>query len=144
LVEYTMQMFQMDYEMVIPLFYKYRDIASLDNEEVDTGSQNAFKEIVDIFLLRYGNIKGADYQMRFLSIMQFIEHYEKDLLKDRIITEPTKMTTQIPEKLLNLLLDSFKPPQPPSPFPSSSLHNSYHEFNYKKVLKVYRASNSLS
>jgi hypothetical protein len=132
-------MFKQDYDLVIPLFYKYRDMASLQAEETDDQPQNAFREIVDIFLLRYGNIKGADYQMRFLSIMQFIEHYEKDLLKDGIISEPTKMTTQIPEKLLNLLLDSFKTPQPPSPFPSSSLHNSYHEFNYKKVFKAFKA-----
>jgi hypothetical protein len=138
-VDYTVEMFHADFKTVVPLLFKYRDLESLEEKNTEAKPQDAFLEIVSLFLEKYGNSKGGDYQMRFLSVMQFIEHYAKELLKDGLITEAQEAITSIPNELLVLLLNSFKSPQPPNLYPSSSLHNQYHEFNYKNVLKAYKA-----
>jgi hypothetical protein len=135
---YTAEMFAEDYRMVVPLIMKYRDLESLDEKKDEAQPEDAFMEIVACFMDKYGNVKGSDYQMRFLSIMQFIEHYAKELRQESLISEVPSVNVSISNDLLNFLLDSFKDPQPPSPYPSSSLHNQYHEFNYKKVLKTIK------
>jgi hypothetical protein len=140
LSEYTIEMFHTDYETVIPVIMKYRDLESLEAPKEEVKPENAFMDIVGVFLEKYGNARGTDYQMRFLSVMQFIEHYAKDLLKDGLIVENQDITTRIPNEILSLLLDSFKAPQAPNPYPSSWLHNTNHEFNYKKVLKAYKTA----
>jgi hypothetical protein len=139
LSEYTIEMFQTDFDRVIPLLFKYRDLESLENKTEEVKPEDAFLEIVKQFVEKYGNAQGMDYQMRFLSVMQFLEHYSRDLLRDGLITDAKESTTNVPLQLLGLLLASFKSPQPPSPFPSSTLHNQYHEFNYKKVLKAFKS-----
>jgi hypothetical protein len=140
LSDYSIEMFHSDFERVVPLLFKYRDLEKLEGKPEEDKPENAFLDIVTKFLEKYGNVKGSDYQMRFLSVMQFLEHYTKELLKDGLINEASEASTRIPNELLGLLLDSFKSPQPPNPYPSSYLHNQYHEFNYKKVLKAYRSS----
>jgi hypothetical protein len=139
LAEYTVEMFQVDFDKVLPLLFKFRDLESLEEKTSEVKPEDAFMEIVSQFVEKYGNQKGTDYQVRFLSIMQFLEHYSKDLLKDNLISETQDTSAHVPVQLLSLLLDSFKSPQPPNPYPSSSLHNQYHEFNYKKVLKAFKS-----
>jgi hypothetical protein len=139
LAEYTVEMFQVDFDKVLPLLFKFRDLESLEEKTSEVKPEDAFMEIVSQFVEKYGNQKGTDYQVRFLSVMQFLEHYSKDLLKDNLISETQDTSAHVPVQLLSLLLDSFKSPQPPNPYPSSPLHNQYHEFNYKKVLKAFKS-----
>jgi hypothetical protein len=141
LSDYTYEMFQTDFDRIVPLLFKYRDLEKLEGQKEEVKPEDAFLEIVAQFVEKYGGTKGTDYQMRFLSMMQFLEHYARDLVKDGLMTDAKEISTHVPDRLLNLMLDSFKAPQPPSPYPSSKLHNQYHEFNYKKVLKAFRAAN---
>lgn len=139
MADYTVAMFHADFEQVIPLLMNYRNLEKLDEKPEEAKPENAFMDIVAKFAEKYGNNKGVDFQMRFLSIMQFIEHYQKDLGMEGLIQAAPGLDTRVPNQLLELLLGSFKTPQPPSPYPSSTLHNQYHEFNYKKVLKAYKS-----
>jgi hypothetical protein len=141
LSDYTIEMFQTDFDRLVPLLFKYRDLESLEQKKEEVKAEDAFLDIVAQFVEKYGSVKGTDYQMRFLSTMQFLEHYSKDLLRDGLINEAKEVSTHIPGQLLSLMLNSFKAPQAPNLYPSSSLHNQYHEFNYKKVLKAFRAAN---
>ncbi len=137
--DYSIELFHADFEAVIPLILKYRDLETLENTKAEPGPQDAYMEIVNHFLKQYGKIRGSDYQMRFLSVMQFLEHYTDELLKDGMIAKAEESTTRITNDLLRLLLSSFKPPQRPTLYPSSTLHNKKHEFNYKKVVKAFKA-----
>jgi hypothetical protein len=137
-------MFHADYKEIIPLILNYRSLEKLEEKPEEAKPENAFMEIAAKFVEKYGNSKGIDFQMRFLSIMQFIEHYQKSLAQDGLIQAVPGLDTQVPNELLELLLGSFKAPQSPSPYPSSTLHNQYHEFNYKKVLKAYKQSSQPS
>ena len=140
MADYTVAMFHADYQQVIPLMINYRDLEKLDDNKDEVKPEYAFMDIVAKFAGKYGNIRGVDYQMRFLSTMQFVEHYQKELAQDGMIQAAPGLDTHVLNKLLELLLSSFKAAQPPSPNPSSTLHNQYHEFNYKNVLKAYKAS----
>ena len=140
MADYTVAMFHADYQQVIPLMINYRNLETLDDKQDQVKPEYAFMDIVAKFAEKYGNSKGVDYQMRFLSTMQFIEHYQKELAQDGMIQAVLGLDTQVPNQLLELLLGSFKAAQPPSPYPSSTLHNQNHEFNYKKVLKAYKRS----
>ena len=137
--DYTVVMFHTDYQQVIPLLMNYRNLEKLEEKPDEAKPEYAFMDIVNKFAEKYGNSKGVDFQMRFLSIMQFIEHYQKELAQDGMIQAAPGLDTQVPNELLELLLNSFKSPQPPSHYPSSTLHNQNHEFNYKKVFKAYKS-----
>jgi hypothetical protein len=134
--DYTSEMFLRDFEKVIPLLVQYRNQEKqvcLDNV---TKPEYAVLDLVKYFAEEYGNAKGTDYQMRFLSVMQFVEHYQKDLAAKGILSPSKEELVRLPGNVLKALLDSIKPPQPPSRFPSSPLYNHDHEFNYKKVVKI--------
>jgi hypothetical protein len=136
--DYTIAMFHEDYEIVIPIFMKFRDMESLKNKDNPPDPGQAVLEIAGYFKNRYGNFKGIDYHMRFLSVMQFIEHYRKDLLTQSLITDDGS-ALQIPDDLLGTMLDSYQAPRPPQNYPTSPLLNQEHEFNFKKVVKKVKA-----
>lgn len=136
--DYTVEMFHADYEKVIPIMLKYRDLETLDQNGDEVKPENAVLEILAYFISQYGNSRGTDYEIRFLSVMQFIEHYQMDLIESGLISGEENESTKVPNSILEKLLDSFKSPQPPSHYPSSSLFNQRHELNYKKVYKLLK------
>jgi hypothetical protein len=137
--DYTIEMFYKDHNEVIPIFAHYQDLETLNRNNEERNPEKAVLDVVKYFVNKYGKARGTDYEIRFLSIYQFIEHYQKDLLEKGLISYTSSESTQIPNSLLETLLDSFRPPQPPNPMPSSSLFNERHEFNYKKVLKTVKS-----
>jgi hypothetical protein len=137
--DYNIAMFHEDYEIVIPIFMKFRDMESLDKKDNPPDPGQAVLEIAGYFKNKYGNFKGIDYHMRFLSVMQFIEHYRQDLLTQGLITDDGS-AVQVPDDLLGTMLDSYQAPRPPQNYPSSSLLNQQHEFNFKKVVKKMKSA----
>jgi len=135
--DYTPEMFNLDYEDAVPMILKYRDLESFEPNQEFHPEQSAM-DISTYFIKKYGNVRGKDFQMRFLSVMQFIEHYHNDLLQQGIINSLEGSKIRVKNEFLKILLDSFRDPQPPSPFPSSPLMNQDHDFNYKKVLKAIK------
>jgi hypothetical protein len=131
-------MFLRDFEKVIPLLIQYRDREKQAAQDNTAKPEYAVLDMVKYFAGEYGNARGTDYQMRFLSVMQFVEHYQKDLMDKGLVSPSKDEGIQVPDKVLKTLLDSIKPPQPPSRYPSSPLYNQDHEFNYKKVTKVLK------
>jgi hypothetical protein len=140
MAEYTVEMFREDFEKVVPIMLRYRNQETLDQGEGQPQPENAVLDILDIFTEKYGSSRGIDFQMRFLSVMQFVEHYQKDLEKEGLLNNIDDGIAQVPGDLLLFLLESIRSPQPPSPYPSSPLYNQNHEFNYKKIIKAVRAA----
>jgi|WetSurMetagenome_2_1015567.scaffolds.fasta_scaffold79991_3 hypothetical protein len=137
--DYTVKMFHQDHNEILPktitnqMINKSEKAGEQDNPE--NGSY--YNELISLFITKYGKSRGTDYAVRFLSVLQFIEHYQKDLERDGQIVNKEN-SVQVEGTLLQILLDSFRPPQPPSVFPSSSLYNQNREFNYKKVTKALK------
>ncbi len=131
-------MFRRDYEKVIPLLIQYRNREKQAQADQAAKPEYAVLDMVKQFAEQYGNTRGTDYQIRFLSVMQFIEHYQKDLLGSGFLSSSQEGGLQLPDSFLNILLDSIRPPQSPSCYPSSPLYNQDHQFNYKKVIKALK------
>jgi len=136
-------MFHQDHDELTPrlLTHKNLESATINGAEMaDDATPEGFTylDVVELFVAKYGKSKGTDYSMRFLSIMQFIEHYQKDLEQNGLI-ENKADSMEVQSGLLLILLESFKPPQPPNLIPSSQLFNQEHQFNFKKVIKVLRS-----
>jgi hypothetical protein len=134
--DYTVEMFHEDFAKVMPLLLDYQE--KLNNKDHSEKPEYAVLDMVKYFAEKYGKTRGTDYHMRFLSVMQFIEHYRVQLVKDGVIQPSQEEGIQVPGNVLLLLLDSIKPPQKPSPYPSSPLYNQEHRFNYKKVVRVLK------
>jgi hypothetical protein len=141
MADYTVTLFHEDFGNVMPIMLKYQNLATLNESEPDVKPGDAVLEIISYFISKYGNARGTDYEMRFLSVMQFIEHYQNDLIKSGLISVPDSKTASVPNSILEILLESIRPPQPPSRYPSSPLFNQEHEFNYKKVIKALKTKN---
>ncbi|HSW59007.1 MAG TPA: hypothetical protein VLH15_11425 [Dehalococcoidales bacterium] len=137
--EYSIENFLTDIEKVIPVFTKYRYLETLEKDVEKPKPEEALKEVAFYFRAKYGNKKGTDYQLRFFSVMQFLEHHNKELFDKSLVKEDSQSIEPTTYNLLYLLLSSFKSPQPPSPFPSFRLFNRYREFNIKKVLKEFKS-----
>jgi hypothetical protein len=140
--DYTSEMFLRDFEKVIPLLIQYRNQEKLATGDNTTKPEYAVLDMVKYFAAEYGNARGTDYHMRFLSVMQFVEHYQKDLESKGLLKTTGDDTIRLPDIVTKALLDSIKPPQPSSRYPSSPLYNRDHEFNYKKVIKVIKSKNN--
>jgi hypothetical protein len=139
--DYTSEMFLRDFEKVIPLLIQYRSQEKLEARDTNTKPEYAVLDMVKYFAGEYGNAHGTDYHMRFLSVMQFVEHYQKDLESQGLLKTTGDDSIRLPDIVIKALLDSIKPPQPSSLYPSSPLYNRNHEFNYKKVIKVIKSEN---
>jgi hypothetical protein len=138
MADYTVDMFREDFEKIVPIMLRYRNQETLGQNEEQPQSEDAVLDILDVFTRKYGSSRGIDYQMRFLSVMQFVEHYQKDLEKEGLLNSTDTGIIQVPGDLLFFLLESIRSPQPPSPYPSSPLYNQNREFNYKKIIKAVR------
>jgi hypothetical protein len=139
--DYTSEMFLRDFEKVIPLLIQYRNLEKQDPQDSTAKPEYAVLDIIKYFSGEYGNARGTDYHMRFLSVLQFVEHYQKDLESKGLLKTTEDDNIRLPDIVIKALLDSIKPPQPPSHSPSSPLYNRDHEFNLKKVIKVLKADN---
>jgi len=131
-------MFLKDFEKVIPLLIQYRNQEKQVVQDKSTKPEYAVMDMIKYFAGEYGNTRGTDYHLRFLSVMQFVEHYQKDLVDKGLLNTSKQEVFQVPDHVLSTLLDSINPPQPPNRYPSSSLYNQEHQFNYKKVIKVIK------
>jgi hypothetical protein len=136
--DYTNAMFRRDYEKVLALLLEYRDKEKLAQPGETAKPEYAVMDMVKYFAEQYGNSRGTDYHMRFLSVMQFIEHYQKELVSSGFLTVSPDGNVQLPDSFLDVLLNSIKPPQPPSRVPSAPLYNQDRQFNYKKVIKALK------
>jgi hypothetical protein len=137
--DYTMDMFHQDHDEVLPIFMHYKSLENPIGNQEQSNAEKVVTEVFNYFIKKYGKAKGTDYELRFLSINQFIEHYQKDLLREGLISAESSESIQVHNNLLEALLNSFRSPQPPSPLPSSSLFNEDHELNYKKVIRIMKA-----
>lgn len=143
MADYNVEMFKKDYESLIPVIMESRSIETLDMVEKEAGSEKITKGITQYFTSTYGNARGIDFEMRFMSVMQFLEHYWQDLLNNGFIKQTEDMNTRVPDEVLTVLLESIRSPQPPNRCGSSPLYNDYHEFNYKKVIKALKTTQNV-
>ena len=95
-------------------------------------------DTLKFFIDKYGEEKGTDYAWRFLEIIGFINKYNKNLAEDRVL-KVSGSHSEVVEELLQVLLSSFSPAQPPAIFPKSALQSASGEFNYNKVLKATKS-----
>jgi hypothetical protein len=135
--DYNLEMFQKDHNEILPKLLTgtvLKEPAESEKTEEPTGA-----DIINLFIEKYGKARGRDYSMRFLSVMQFIDHYQKDLQRNGLI-EDNPGAMQVKGELLQFLLESFRPPQPPGIMPSSPLLNQDHEINFKKVIRALKGA----
>jgi hypothetical protein len=136
--DYTFEMFNQDQEKMRPILESYYSMEKLDPKTTASGSREAAEQVLNYFVEKYGKRKGWDYEVRFLTTATFIDHYQAELTKLGLISQPDSVSIRIQSDLLQLLLESFKPPQPKTLLPASPLLNQNHEFNYKKVVKALK------
>jgi hypothetical protein len=132
--DYTLEMFYQDHNEILPKILTGSASAKATEDTEKTGEPTGM-DIVNLFMEKYGKARGRDFGMRFLTIMQFIDHYQKELAQHGLI-EAKPGSMQVRSELFQVLLDSFRSPQPPNVIPSSPLLNQDHEFNFKKVIKA--------
>jgi hypothetical protein len=135
-MSYSPDMFHQDQHEIVAKMPKPK--LKPDSEEEETPSNFTIDDIMNIFIGKYGKSRGVDYCTRFLSVLQFINHYRGDLILKRLVKTEKVGSMEVHNELLNTLLGSFKTPQPPNPLASSPLLNQYHDFNYNKVMKVIK------
>jgi hypothetical protein len=133
---YTQEMFRRDQEEINSKL----TVSNLQIKNAENTSHPllSFEDILNIFVTKYGNSRGSDYCTRFFSILRFIDHYNKELLQQGLLSEEKPGTIQVSSELIEVLLGSFKAPQPPRKLSSSPLMNQDHEFNYPKVIKALK------
>jgi hypothetical protein len=136
--DYTYEMFNRDQNEMRPILESYYSLDTLDRKKDSSGTRSAVEQVLAYFVDKYGKRKGWDYEVRFLTTTAFIDRYEKDLTQLGFISQVDNVTLRIQDRLLILLLDSFKPPQSNGIMPTSTLLNQDHEFNYKKVAKALK------
>jgi hypothetical protein len=135
--KYTIEMFHQDQNEILS---KIPPPPKVDPETQGSLAPTfTFQDVMELFIAKYKKARGTDFCMRFLGVMQFIDHYKADLMLKGYMKKEKEDAMQVQNELLQVLLDSFKTPQPPNVMASSSLLNQEHEFNYKKVIKAMEA-----
>lgn len=132
--KYTVEMFHKDQNEILTIMPPPPKIDPKTQGQVSASF--TFQDIMSIFTDKYGDARGTDFCMRFLGVMLFIDHYKADLMLKGYMKKEKEDAMQVQNELLELLLESFKDPQPPNVMASSPLLNQKHEFNYNKVIKA--------
>jgi hypothetical protein len=138
--DYTVEMFDRDQAALRPVMDGFFSSETLNPNSAKPDSEETLKKVVAHFIDAYGKRKGLDFEIRYLTTTEFISHYQPELIELGFITQESDFYVRVQQGLLALLLDSFNPPQTNISFPSSPLLNQDHRFNFKKVLKILKAS----
>ena len=145
--DYTLDMFCKDHDEMRPMLKVLQNIEIPEDEwpKIDIegtiyglNPNNPISDTIGFFRAKYGQSKATDYATRFLSIIWFINDNHDALIKEGLIQEDSSGATLIRDELLQVILDSFSPPELPVIFPTTSLGDKYHILNFAKVLRVVK------
>jgi len=94
-------------------------------------------DTVGFFRSKYGQSKGRDYAIRFLSTIWFINDNRDALIEEGLIRKESGQT-MVEEELIRVILDSFSSPEPPALFPTSTFEENDHILGFRKVLEAVK------
>ena len=146
--DYTVHMLREDHNELIPMIKILKNIQIPEDEWpqiiVDSITYKLnpnFPEAdtLGFFKAKYGSEKGADYSHRFLGIKRFINSNFQSLhQKGLVYLDKKQNALMIDDKVFRALLESFKPPVPPSLFPTSTLQDQQGVFILERVLEAIK------
>jgi hypothetical protein len=138
--DYTYEMFCRDHDQLIPVMDVRQSLSPPEENPDKDKSKEVITKIATYFLQKYGRFKGGDYTFRYFAVLEFINHYQKELIQLGYIAGANDFATTVQDDLLLTLLGSFQSPQKGSTRPSSPLLNQKHNFNYLKVIKALKSA----
>jgi hypothetical protein len=133
--DYTLEMFRQDHDQMACIVTGLKLKGKLHENDPELTPDDVIEQIYAYFINKYAKNKGQDYAIRFLTVTEFIDHYQKDLARLGVIIRMDEVNASVQDRLFELLLDSFRT-HSPGMVPSSTLLNRERKFNYKKVIKA--------
>jgi len=142
---YTVDMFCRDHDEMVPILRALKHVELTKDEwprinfegtvyAINPNTSEA--DTIGFFQSKYGKDQAADYSTRYLSVIWFINDNRDALMAKQLIRDCGPSQTEIREELLEVLLNSFSPPQPPCIVPTSTLQKEHHTFDLERVIKA--------
>lgn len=91
------------------------------------------------FEAKYGAERGADFYLRWASVVTLAEENAEELERETIVETENGQVVSIKPDFTRMLLASYIPPVLYGSFPTSPLHEGEHGFNLAKCLDAWRS-----